>query len=73
MKDFEGNKIAGTEFQRAAGWCEAALNLVCIAHPGSCRPDDFIGTDVRLRYRPNLVRDGEGLPREHKPNLGGTA
>ena len=34
MKDFEGNKIAGTEFQRAAGWCEAALNLVCIAHPG---------------------------------------
>ena len=39
----------------------------------SCRPDDFIGTDVRLRYRPNLVRDGEGLLREHKPNLGGTA
>lgn len=33
-KDFEGNKIAGTEFQRAAGWCEAVLNLVCIAHPG---------------------------------------
>lgn len=33
-KDFEGNKIVGTEFQRAAGRCEAVLNLVCIAHPG---------------------------------------
>jgi hypothetical protein len=39
----------------------------------SCRPDDFIGTDVRLRYRPNLVRDDKGLLRERKPNLGGTA
>lgn len=33
----------------------------------------FIGTDVRLRYRPNLVRDDKGLLRERKPNLGGTA
>ena len=73
-KDIEGNKIVGTEFQRAAGWCEAVLNLLCIAHPGvaglmMC----FIGTDVRLRYKPNLVRDGEGLLRKRKLNLGGTA
>ena len=73
MKDFEGNKIVGTEFQRAAGWCEAVLNLVCIAHPGVAGLMIFIGTDVRLRYRPNLVRDDEGLLRERKPNLGGTA
>ena len=32
-------------------------------------------TEIPLgeQTQPNLVRDGEGLLREHKPNLGGTA
>lgn len=56
LKDFEGNKIFGTEFQRANGWCELVLGLICIAHPGvAVLMEMAIGADVRQRYMPNLV------------------